>query len=106
MEPIAIWAEGDRLLHFVGPVQVGGGHSFLSFPSFQMSNLKLAVRMPLNTPVVTAVTVGSLALGIWVNAAIFSLTSQLLLRAGNDGLVEGPVIEDLWLPSSFRTCKP
>ena len=45
-----------------------------------MANLRLALRVLLKTPVVTSVAIGSLALGIGANAAIFSLYSQLLLR--------------------------
>jgi predicted permease len=45
-----------------------------------MRNVKLAVRMLLKTPFVTAIAVLSLALGIGANAAIYSLFDQLLLR--------------------------
>ncbi len=45
-----------------------------------MANLRLALRVLLKTPVVTSVAIGSLALGIGANAAIFSLYSRLLLR--------------------------
>ena len=45
-----------------------------------MRNLTLALRALRATPVVTAVAVLSLALGIGANAAIFSLFDQLLLR--------------------------
>jgi predicted permease len=45
-----------------------------------MSNLKLAFRSLFRTPFVTTVAIGSLALGIGANAAIFSLFDQLLLR--------------------------
>ena len=45
-----------------------------------MTNIRLALRMLLKTPVVTGVAVLSLALGIGSNTAIFSLYSQLLLR--------------------------
>ena len=45
-----------------------------------MNNLKLAARMLLKTPFVTAIAVLSLALGIGANSAIFSLFDQLLLR--------------------------
>ena len=45
-----------------------------------MTNLKLALRTLVKTPIVTAVAVVSLALGIGANAAIFSLFSQILLR--------------------------
>ena len=45
-----------------------------------MRNLRLAARMLLKTPFVTAIAVLSLALGIGANAAIFSLFDQLLLR--------------------------
>ena len=44
-----------------------------------MTNIRLALRMLLRTPVVTGVAVLSLALGIGSNTAIFSLYSQLLL---------------------------
>jgi predicted permease len=45
-----------------------------------MLNPKLAVRTLFRTPIVTAVAVISLALGIGANAAIFSLFDQMLLR--------------------------
>ena len=45
-----------------------------------MHNVKLAFRTLFRTPFVTAVAVLSLALGIGANAAIFSLTDQVLLR--------------------------
>ena len=44
------------------------------------TNLRLAVRTLLKTPVVTAVAIVSLGLGIGSNAAIFSLFNQILLR--------------------------
>ena len=56
-----------------------------------MTNIRLALRMLLKTPVVTGVAVLSLALGIGSNTAIFSLYSQLVLRplpvADPEGLV-------------------
>ena len=45
-----------------------------------MRHVKLALRVLFRTPFVTAVAVLSLALGIGANAAIFSLTGQVLLR--------------------------
>ena len=45
-----------------------------------MRHVKLAVRMLLKTPLVTAVAILSLALGIGANAAIYSLFDQMLLR--------------------------
>ena len=45
-----------------------------------MRNLKLAARMLLKTPFVTAIAVLSLALGIGANSAIFSLYDQILLK--------------------------
>src|SRR5215208_4607767 len=45
-----------------------------------MANLKLAVRRLLKTPLVTAVAILSLALGIGANAAIYSLFNQVLLQ--------------------------
>lgn len=45
-----------------------------------MRHVKLAVRMLLKTPLVTAVAIVSLALGIGANAAIYSLFDQMLLR--------------------------
>jgi predicted permease len=45
-----------------------------------MSNIKLAIRSLLGTPLVTSVAVVSLALGVGANAAIFSLFEQMLLR--------------------------
>jgi predicted permease len=45
-----------------------------------MRNVKLAFRTLFRTPFVTAIAVLSLALGIGANAAIFSLTDQVLLR--------------------------
>jgi len=46
-----------------------------------MSQVRFAFRTLLKTPLVTIVAIVSLALGIGVNAAIFSLFDQLLLRA-------------------------
>ncbi len=43
-----------------------------------MRNIKLAARMLLKTPFVTAIAILSLALGIGANAAIFSMFDQLL----------------------------
>lgn len=45
-----------------------------------MTNIRLALRALLKTPVVTGVAILSLALGIGSNAAIFSLYSQFLLH--------------------------
>jgi predicted permease len=45
-----------------------------------MRNIKLAFRMLLRAPFVSAVAVLSLALGIGTNTAIFSFTDELLLR--------------------------
>jgi predicted permease len=45
-----------------------------------MRNLRLAARMLLKAPFVSAVAVVSLALGIGANAAIFSVFEQVLLR--------------------------
>src|SRR5688572_27300240 len=45
-----------------------------------MANFKLAVRTLLRTPFVTAVAIGSLALGIGANTAIFSLVHRVLFR--------------------------
>src|SRR5215211_9166288 len=44
-------------------------------------NLKLAFRRLLKAPLVSAVAILSLALGIGANAAIYSLFDQVLLRA-------------------------
>jgi len=46
-----------------------------------MINLKFALRMLFKTPFVTIIAIVSLSLGIGANAAIFSLFSQMLLRA-------------------------
>jgi predicted permease len=45
-----------------------------------MPNLRLALRMLFRTPVLTAIAILSLAIGIGANAAIFSLYNQMLLR--------------------------
>jgi hypothetical protein len=45
-----------------------------------MRHIKLAIRMLLKTPFVTAIAVASLALGIGANAAIFSLFNEILLQ--------------------------
>ena len=45
-----------------------------------MQDLRLAVRALRATPIVTAVAVLSLALGIGVNTTIFSLLNSMLLR--------------------------
>ena len=45
-----------------------------------MRHVRLAFRTLFRTPFITAVAVASLALGIGANAAIFSLTDQVLLR--------------------------
>ena len=45
-----------------------------------MRQLKLALRMLLKTPFVTAIAVASLGLGIGANAAIFSLFNEILLQ--------------------------
>ncbi len=45
-----------------------------------MRPIKLAIRMLLKTPFVTAIAVASLALGIGANAAIFSLFNEILLQ--------------------------
>jgi hypothetical protein len=58
-----------------------------------MSDLRTAVRELRATPLVTAVAVLSLALGIGANTAIFSLTNALLVRSL-------PVVDPQRLPSS------
>jgi putative ABC transport system permease protein len=46
-----------------------------------MHDLRLAIRSLVATPVITAVVLASLALGIGANTAIFSLVNALMLRA-------------------------
>src|SRR5205809_239533 len=46
-----------------------------------MHDFRLAVRALRTTPIVTAVAILSLALGIGANSAIFSLVNSLLLRS-------------------------
>ena len=58
----------------------GRNSAWLTGLEHSMTNIRLALRMLVNTPVVTSVAVVSLALGIGSNAAIFSLYSQFLLR--------------------------
>ena len=55
-------------------------HCALSPPRRRMRHIKLAIRMLLKTPFVTAIAVASLALGIGANAAIFSLFNEILLQ--------------------------
>jgi len=45
-----------------------------------MTTLRFAFRTLFKTPFVTSVAIISLALGIWANAAIFSLFNQILLQ--------------------------
>src|SRR3954463_16727293 len=45
-----------------------------------MRHIRLAFRTLFRTPLVTTVAILSLALGIGANAAIFSLTDQILLK--------------------------
>src|SRR5690242_4333908 len=45
-----------------------------------MNNFRLAIRTLLATPIVTAVAILSLTLGIGANTAIFSVVNSLLLR--------------------------
>ena len=49
-------------------------------PAAMMRHISLAARMLLKTPIVSAIAVLSLALGIGANAAIFSLFEQLLWK--------------------------
>src|SRR4029079_1826118 len=46
----------------------------------QREDMKLALRMLVKTPFVTAIAIVSLAIGIGANPAIFSLFTQLLLQ--------------------------
>jgi hypothetical protein len=45
-----------------------------------MHELRFAIRSLLKTPIVTAIAVLSVALGIGANVAIFSIFNQTLLR--------------------------
>jgi len=45
-----------------------------------MFNLKLAMRVLLRSPLVTAIAILSLGLGIGANSAIFSVFNEILLK--------------------------
>jgi predicted permease len=67
-----------------------------------MSDIRDAVRALRATPIVTAVAIGSLALGIGANTAIFSILNTLLLRSlpvkdpQQLAIVSTDVLRDAW----------
>jgi hypothetical protein len=64
-----------------------------------MQDLRLAIRSLTATPIVTCVSVLSLALGIGANTATFSLVDSLVLRALPGQPLDHPPCT---MPGSFR----